>query len=980
MGKPTNNLEPDPLIGRQFGSYEILSKIAAGGMGTVYQAQHTKLAKIVAVKVLAGNMAAVEEYVLRFEREAQLAARLEHPNIVRIYDYGTDGEVIYLVMQFVEGESLAARMKRDKKLPLLEAMHITREIAKGLDIAHENGLVHRDIKPDNILISKRNEIMITDFGLVKLETEQDSPDQSPIETVDSSVTAELTIGGSILGTPYYMSPEQCQGLPDIDARADLYSLGLILYGLLTGQVPAEGKNAMMIMQNRLLYDPTPPININPDIGKPLNDLVLHLLQREPENRLSTARLLVQRLNGLFPIYARQAKGQRAGSGPRPRMGSNPHMRPPQSGRQGSNPNMAPPQRRPPSGPSVRPPPAPRAPSPPPIPRPPSNPTGPPPPQYVAGHESNVFTDFADGESEPTPYDTGPRPVFVQPPIAPEPKPIEKFRNFYESDDRAPPPPPPPMEEPGLEGFRPLPSNVSLAPTPKSHEELEDYYQPAPPTPELTPQAPPPLETQNIYSPPVDEAKGELPSYMRALDTNIPAPPPVQEKKSAAPRKFPKTLLLLLILTAVAGGAFLYLDNQEKVVLDFISISETPEWTNKREQEIKGQLNRSNVQITIGEDELETDQDGFFTTILNLRSGRNEFIVNATDKDGQSTIKTFVIMLDATPPKLYFETLFRGKLFLDTKKPMLVGQLRDKNPAALLMNDKPVKFNDEGRFEVPFDGTIKKVLISATDLAGNKSTKSYSIVYRPEVEFNEFKAPGDYTNKRKHVISGIASRVPAKLRINLSEVALDEKGAFQYDCTLRNGRNNYVLRLQAEDGGFGVKNLIIVYDPKLPVLTLERVFGDRIFLSEEGLQGSAKDKYLESVTINDKVVKNDAFGAFTASLSFQGKDSIPVKIVAEDFAGNRVEKIYQVFSNKYRGWITKPVTPEFVTKDSILLKGQFSIGGLFFVVGDNKSRADDDGQFQLKIPLKMGPNQFKLLIKVPNGEDFTEEFSIERRAP
>ncbi|MDF1667659.1 MAG: serine/threonine-protein kinase, partial [Planctomycetota bacterium] len=127
MGKPTDNLEPDPLIGREFGSYEILSKIATGGMGTVYRAQHIKLAKIVAIKVLAGNMAAVEEYVLRFEREAQLAARLEHPNIVRIYDYGTDGELIYLVMQFVEGESLAARMKRDKKLPLLEAMHITRE-------------------------------------------------------------------------------------------------------------------------------------------------------------------------------------------------------------------------------------------------------------------------------------------------------------------------------------------------------------------------------------------------------------------------------------------------------------------------------------------------------------------------------------------------------------------------------------------------------------------------------------------------------------------------------------------------------------------------------------------------------------------------------------------------------------------------------------------------------------------------------------
>lgn len=967
MGKPTENLEPDPLIGRQFGSYEILSKIAAGGMGTVYRAQHIKLAKIVAVKVLAGNMAAVEEYVLRFEREAQLAARLEHPNIVRIYDYGTDGEVIYLVMQFVSGESLAARMKRDKKLPILEAMHITREIAKGLDIAHEKGLVHRDIKPDNILISKRNEIMITDFGLVKLETEQDSPDQSPIETVDSSVTAELTIGGSILGTPYYMSPEQCQGLPDIDARADLYSLGLILYGLLTGQVPAEGKNAMMIMQNRLLYDPTPPINLNPAIGEPLNDLVLHLLQREPENRLATARLLVQRLTGLFPLYARKAKGQRGPSGPRPRMGSNPNMAP---------------RVRPPSGPATRPPPAPRTPSPPPIPRPPSTPTGPPPPQYVTQSGEMAFTDFADGEMTPTPYDTGPRPVFVQPPISAQ-KPIEKFRNFYESDDRPPPPPPPsaPVEEPGLEGFQPLPSNVSLAPTPKSQQELDEYYQPAPPAPELTPEAPAPLETQSLFSPKAEgEVKSELPSYMRALDTNIPTPAPIPEKAIPSPRGFPRTLLLLLILTAVAGGAFLYFDKQEKVDLDFVSISETPEWTNKRELEIEGQLNRGNVKIALREETIETDDDGYFKKILSLRSGRNEFVLNATDKDGHSTIKTFVIMLDDSPPKLYFETLFRGKLFLDSKAPILEGEVRDKNPGTLFINDKPVKIDKEGLFKVPFDGKIKKVQISVTDLAGNKSTKSYSIVYRPEVEFKDFKAPGDYTNVQKHTISGVASRLPAKLKINLSKIPLDEKGAFQYDCTLRNGKNNYVLRLQAEDGGIGVKNLIIIYDPKLPVLTMERVFGERIFLSGPGLQGNAKDKYLGSVTVNEKVVKTDNFGSFVTDLDFNGKDFIPVKIVVRDLAGNVVEQSYDVYSNKYRGWITKPIVPEFVTTDSVILTGQFSVGELFLLVGDNKIRADDQGRFQLKVPLKPGANQFQLQIKLPEGGALTEEFSIERRTP
>ncbi|MDF1666030.1 MAG: hypothetical protein P1V97_30010, partial [Planctomycetota bacterium] len=312
--------------------------------------------------------------------------------------------------------------------------------------------------------------------------------------------------------------------------------------------------------------------------------------------------------------------------------------------------------------------------------------------------------------------------------------------------------------------------------------------------------------------------------------------------------------------------------------------------------------------------------------------------------------------------------------------VLVGEVRDKNPAELLINDKAIKFNKDGLFEVPFDGEIKKVQIRVSDLAGNKSTKSYSIVYRPEVEFKEFKAPGDYTNVQKHVISGIASRIPAKLKINLSKVDLDEKGAFQYDCTLRNGKNNYVLRLQAEDGGIGVKNLIIIYDSKIPVLTMENVTGDRIFLTDDGLQGRAKDKYLAAVTVNDKVVKIDSLGSFVTKLEFNGKDSIPARIVAKDYAGNFVEQSYEVFSSKYRGWIKKPELPEFVTTDSILIKGQFSIRELFLEVGENRTRADKLGQFQLKVPLKTGVNQFKLLVKIPGGDQFIEEFSIERRAP
>jgi serine/threonine protein kinase len=195
-------------------------------------------------------------------------------------------------MQFVEGESLADKMERRGRFPLKEAIHIVKEVAKGLDIAHESGLVHRDIKPDNILISNRGEVMITDFGLVKRD--DDNEKSSPISSViDPNMSAGLTLGGSILGTPIYMAPEQCQGLPDIDGRADIYSLGLILYALVTGQLPVIGDTAMQIMQNRLIYPPKPPIEVNPAIGPALNGMILHMLELDPAQRLAPARRVIE---------------------------------------------------------------------------------------------------------------------------------------------------------------------------------------------------------------------------------------------------------------------------------------------------------------------------------------------------------------------------------------------------------------------------------------------------------------------------------------------------------------------------------------------------------------------------------------------------------------------------------------------------------------------------------------------------------------
>jgi formylglycine-generating enzyme required for sulfatase activity/serine/threonine protein kinase len=271
------------LIGKTIGGYEILSELASGGMGTVFRARHTRLEKVVAIKVLSPKMQQVDEYVERFHREALLAAKLEHPNIVRIYDYGQHDNIFYFVMQFVEGQCLSDLL-RAGLLPLGESLRITREIAAGLERAHESGLVHRDIKPDNILISERREVLITDFGLVKEST--------------SSVDAGLTAGGAILGTPYYMSPEQCEGLPDIDHRSDLYSLGLILYEMVVGAVPAVGETAMLIMHNRLLTDPPPPIASKPDLSPALNDLVMHLLAKDPNDRLDCATDLIAQIDAI----------------------------------------------------------------------------------------------------------------------------------------------------------------------------------------------------------------------------------------------------------------------------------------------------------------------------------------------------------------------------------------------------------------------------------------------------------------------------------------------------------------------------------------------------------------------------------------------------------------------------------------------------------------------------------------------------------
>jgi eukaryotic-like serine/threonine-protein kinase len=209
----------------KIGRYEILEVAGQGAMGVVYKAKDPFIGRTVAIKVMSAAVSLrpdeQEEYRQRFFREAQAAGRLRHDNIVSIYDVGYEGGAPYMVQEYLEGQSLSSRLKETGPLPLGESVSILRQVADGLAYAHEQGIVHRDIKPDNILVDAKGKAVITDFGVARFST------------------SDLTRTGEVLGTPHFMSPEQVIGEP-VDGRSDLFSLGVIFYLMLSGQRPFQG--------------------------------------------------------------------------------------------------------------------------------------------------------------------------------------------------------------------------------------------------------------------------------------------------------------------------------------------------------------------------------------------------------------------------------------------------------------------------------------------------------------------------------------------------------------------------------------------------------------------------------------------------------------------------------------------------------------------------------------------------------------------
>ncbi|MGD0088368.1 MAG: serine/threonine-protein kinase [Planctomycetota bacterium] len=251
-----------------FGDYKLIERLGEGGMGTVFKARETLAERVVALKVLRQSYAGNTNFVTRFNREARLAGALSHPNIVTCHNAGTCHGVQFLAMEYVEGETLKDRIKREGKLPEAEALRIAREVALGLAHAHSKGVLHRDIKPDNILLGKDGSIKISDFGTAKSFLDEEN----------------LTMAGVVIGTPFYISPEQAKASKDIDQRADLYSLGATLYLALTGKVPFESPNPVLVMRCHLYDEPKNPKELCPELSTGAVQLVTKLLAKKPEAR------------------------------------------------------------------------------------------------------------------------------------------------------------------------------------------------------------------------------------------------------------------------------------------------------------------------------------------------------------------------------------------------------------------------------------------------------------------------------------------------------------------------------------------------------------------------------------------------------------------------------------------------------------------------------------------------------------------------
>jgi serine/threonine-protein kinase len=307
-------LQHDPLMGTLMGGrYHIVGRVGTGGMGTVYRAEQRGLGRPVALKVLKADLVSDRETVGRFQREAKAMSLLVHPNTVRVFDFGEDpAGHLYLAMELLEGELLTSKLEREGALDIKEAVYIAQQILRSLHEAHTKGLVHRDLKPDNIYLARveghpEAVVKVLDFGIAKIFRD----DAKPIDQLE-------TQAGTVFGTPRYMSPEQAQGKA-LDPRSDLYSVGVLLFQLLAGQAPFTDEDAVVVMAKHIREEVPPVTDVVPDrpIPATLSQIIRRALEKEPAKRFSTAEQFEQALGASYGDIERErelrASGRRSSS-------------------------------------------------------------------------------------------------------------------------------------------------------------------------------------------------------------------------------------------------------------------------------------------------------------------------------------------------------------------------------------------------------------------------------------------------------------------------------------------------------------------------------------------------------------------------------------------------------------------------------------------------------------------------------------------